>query len=1193
MKLDDTIPAERVRGVPEDSARQLHAAMEASPIGFCLVATDGSFLKVNKALCDLLGRDEQTLLVSTWQELTHPDDVNVDQQLVNEILSGSRDTYRIIKRYLRPDGSQVWGDLSVGCVRDESGAVENFISQILDVTHERSGEEALARSQEQYKLLAENASDLVFRSNPALELDWVSPSVRQVLGWAPSELVGTSVRELVHPDDAPALATAARTAANGAPVSYRARFKRQDGGFTWLAITARPIFDDDGVLVGRIGSGRDVDAEQAALDALADQNQYLRAVIDTELDARVLVRPLRDETGSVIDLVCLDANPQAVADLGQDRETIVGAGMLDLFPSQRGSGLFERYVHTLNTGEPLILDDVTLHADITDDIQHIDVRAVQVRDGLSITWRYVTQRHGAQAALARSEARYRLLAENSSDIVAVGDLSGVLTWVSPSVTEHLGWATEDLVGRPFPASVHDADRAAVQEVPKALSAGRQGRVTTRIRSAAGDWHWYDILVRPVTGESGELVGGVAGWRNIHEQQQLQHALQQSQERFQLIAENAVEVVLLLDETLNIIWTSPSAQRFTGLSVEELEHGRAWGLIHPDEREMMRNVLRTSFSNAQASQTEVRFRNPAGQFEYWLATVRPTDGTTDRGLVVGLRNVDAEVRARHEARAQHARRIAVLDSMLDPHVLLMAIRDSQGTIIDFLYVDANDAACEYNQISRNALVGASLMELLPGHRGTGLFAQYCHTVNSGEPLILDDYVYPHEILAEPRRYDIRAVKVGDALSFTWRDVTERSEATEQLALSERRFRLLADNSADTVLLASDGVMRWLSPSLHRMLGYLPEEWVGHRFEEFTHPDDIALAQSRRFEITKGDSKFTRLRMRHKDGGYHWIDMNAAPLLDTYGGTEGIVAAMRTSDELVQYERALAMSEERFRLIATNTGDVLELADVRGTLQWVSPSLTRALGWEPAQWMGRDAIEFVHPDDHPAAREHRQQVLDGQDSTARLRILDARGNYHWAESRATQFVDDAGHLQGLLCAMTIIDERVAWEESLRHRASHDPLTGLITREEAYRRLTFMLQRTGTKTFLAFLDMDNLKEVNDTLGHPAGDELLRIVAKRTRNLLRDADQVARVGGDEMLLILPGVQDTEAAVNLMHRLLAAVSEAHPLPDGHTLRPHMSIGLTEIRRGEDIEHAVHRADSAMYTAKGKGGDRVEVAERY
>ncbi len=331
------------------------------------------------------------------------------------------------------------------------------------------------------------------------------------------------------------------------------------------------------------------------------------------------------------------------------------------------------------------------------------------------------------------------------------------------------------------------------------------------------------------------------------------------------------------------------------------------------------------------------------------------------------------------------------------------------------------------------------------------------------------------------------------------------------------------------------------------------------------------------------------MRHKDGSYHWIDINAAPLLDPEGGTEGIVAAMRNSDELVEYERALALSEERFRLIATNTGDVLELADVQGGLQWVSPSLTRALGWQPDDWIGQNATEFIHPDDHEAARQRREHVLQGHDTTTRLRIIDAQGIYHWAESRATPFRDDAGELQGLLCAMTIIDERVAWEDTLRHQASHDPLTGLLTREEAYRRLAFMLQRTGTKTFVAFVDMDNLKEVNDTMGHPAGDELLRVVAQRTRELLRDADQVARVGGDEMLLILPGIQDTQAAVELMRRLLGKVTEPHIFAGG-TLNPHMSIGLTQIERPEDIEHAVHRADAAMYRAKSAGGDRVELA---
>ncbi len=143
---------------------QFRTAMQASPIGFCLVGPDGSFLAVNPALCELLGRDEATLTASTWQELTHPEDVGADQRLVDEILAGRRDDYRIVKRYLRPDGSVVWGDLSVGCVRDRAGTVKQFISQIVDVTLERTSGQALAKSQEEYRLLAENASDLVFRS---------------------------------------------------------------------------------------------------------------------------------------------------------------------------------------------------------------------------------------------------------------------------------------------------------------------------------------------------------------------------------------------------------------------------------------------------------------------------------------------------------------------------------------------------------------------------------------------------------------------------------------------------------------------------------------------------------------------------------------------------------------------------------------------------------------------------------------------------------------------------------------------------------------------------------------------------------------------------------------------------------------------------------------------------------------------
>ncbi len=138
-------------------------------------------------------------------------------------------------------------------------------------------------------------------------------------------------------------------------------------------------------------------------------------------------------------------------------------------------------------------------------------------------------------------------------------------------------------------------------------------------------------------------------------------------------------------------------------------------------------------------------------------------------------------ARSAARDAEDTLRGVIDSLLDPWVLLAAVRDDGGTIVDFEYVDANEAACRANQLTWDELVGTSLLTLLPGHVDSGLFAQYAAVVETGRPLTLDDAPFLFEVTDDRTRYfDNRAVKVGDGISFTWRDVTERVEHRERLA-----------------------------------------------------------------------------------------------------------------------------------------------------------------------------------------------------------------------------------------------------------------------------------------------------------------------------------------------------------------------------------------------------------------------------
>jgi diguanylate cyclase (GGDEF)-like protein/PAS domain S-box-containing protein len=262
-----------------ESEERFRRSMMDAAIGMAIVAPDGGFLRVNPALCDLLGRDEQALMRSTWQELTHPDDLPADEALVHEVLSGKRDTYRMAKRYLRPDGQIVWADLTVSCVRDAEGVARYLMSQIVDITHSVEAREALASSEEHYRLLAENSSDVVFRASPGGRLLWISPSLTEVLGWKPQQALGRRMLEFLRADDVPE--GLVLDADNHARVDFEGRCRTAAGPYLWMDISSRPLIDEGGTLIGRVGRLRDVQTQHEAQEALRRSEQRFRTAMES------------------------------------------------------------------------------------------------------------------------------------------------------------------------------------------------------------------------------------------------------------------------------------------------------------------------------------------------------------------------------------------------------------------------------------------------------------------------------------------------------------------------------------------------------------------------------------------------------------------------------------------------------------------------------------------------------------------------------------------------------------------------------------------------------------------------------------------------------------------------------------------------------------------------------------------------
>ncbi len=388
-------------GQPGDA--RLQSAMQYSGVGMALVAPDGSFLEVNDALCAMLGRDEAELRAATWQQMTHPDDVAADVALLEEVLTGVRDGYRLTKRYLRPDGTVVHGDLSVVGMRGPGGRVEYLISQVVDTTDE-------VQLREHLRLLADHTTDVVALTDEQGTVTWVSDSITKAAGWAPAELVGLRYDSFIHVDDLPMLmAQQQRLLADGA-VELELRMRYKDGGHHWVRFRLSPVRDDDGTLVGQILAGWDAEDEHRARAALRASEEKIRAALDAQADAHVFLDAVRDEAGRVVDFVLIDTNQATLDYFQRERSSLVGSSIAAMLPLAHAERLCTAYTHTVETGEPIVVDSWRAVPRPNEKQRYFDLRGVKVGDGISLSAREVTARVRAVEALEASERQAHDLA---------------------------------------------------------------------------------------------------------------------------------------------------------------------------------------------------------------------------------------------------------------------------------------------------------------------------------------------------------------------------------------------------------------------------------------------------------------------------------------------------------------------------------------------------------------------------------------------------------------------------------------------------------------------------------------------------------------------------------------------------------------------------------------------------------------
>jgi diguanylate cyclase (GGDEF)-like protein/PAS domain S-box-containing protein len=853
----------------------------------------------------------------------------------------------------------------------------------------------------------------------------------------------------------------------------------------------------------------------------------------------------------------------------------------------------------------------------SDTRSHIQTYKGLVYVGLTaaLAWWLLALTQRAYEARLRADLNWQAIFEHAEVGLTITDLDGRLLVVNERFCDMVGRSADALAGTHFKDLTHPDDvNDDLQSIQRLLSGElSQYRLNKRYVRPDGEIIWARLSVSVQRDDAGEPRHLISAAQDISDLKAAQSAVVDSEQRLRAVIDCMPDALTVRDPTGRYLLCNPvaaqalqrPAEQVVGLTLRQLYEPaqvEQWSIL--DQRAIILGApVRNEFSLLGADGLESRIDiniSPLKDFQGAIVGVVSLARDVTAQRVISRRLEQSERRTSELLTASEQSRQALLSLLEDQHTIsyglarnearLQAVMAALPDLVflidgDGRFLDMWASQPELLIAPREQVLGRLLGDFLPAPL-VQQTRQHLTAVLAGKGLQVFEYALGLD--HAQRWFEMRMVRAGafEVLAVA-RDISLAHSTRAALERSEASLRLALEGSGD-------GLWDWdlrtnavsYSVLFQRQLGYAGNDF--HRdfvTREHLHDDDRAsLRAALRDTLRRGAPFDVMLRLRDFNDGYRWFRARGMAQWDDTHGCKRFSGVM--TDLTAQRE-----AEERLRLAATVLDNTLEgvvVTDAQACIVSINPAFHQLMGYSIDELRGRK------PSVYQSGR-HSQAFY-----AAMWTSVKTCGHWHgeiWNRRKDGQLIpqllsvtavrDSADSITHYVGVATDISKLKESEAQLQHLAHHDPLTQLPNRLLFHNHLEQALlnaERDGTRLAVLLLDLDRFKDVNDSYGHLAGDEMLQHVASRLRERLRRSDTLARLGGDEFALLMQDVHHNDDAARLASELISALIEPWRLRDAVEIGASVSVGICMYpEHGRDAQTLLQGADAALYRAKADG----------